>query len=116
MKTSRGDIFWCDLDKRTDSRVVYGIRPVVVVSNDSANFFSSVISVIPLTKQRKKELPTHVIINGYGLQHSSIALSEQVMSVDVRRLGKKIGSLAGSREMAEINKCLCIQFGGLKVA
>ena len=116
MNIRRGDILLCDLEKQNDSSVMYGKRPVVVVSNDTVNRFSKVISVVPLTTKKKRKLPTHVTINGYGLKYSSIALIEQVMSVDVKSISEKFGSIRGAKELAEIDKCLNIQFGGTEVA
>jgi len=116
MEIRRGDIFLCCLKKQDDSSIMYGERPVVVVSNDKANRFSKVISVVPLTTRNKKKLPTHVEITGYGLKYPSIALIEQVMSVDVKNISKKFGSIRGAEKLLEIGMCLNIQLGGDEVA
>jgi len=116
MEIKRGDIFLCCLEKQKDSSVMYGERPVIVVSNDMANQFSKVISIVPLTTKKKRKLPTHVEIKKYGLKQSSIALVEQVMSVDVKNISKKIGSIRDTKELTKIEKCLSIQFGGNEVA
>lgn len=34
-----------------------GLRPVIVVSNDAGNYFSSVVTVVPLTSKKKKNYP-----------------------------------------------------------
>lgn len=73
--------------------VKHGIRPVVIVSNDDTNAASPILTVIPLTTQRRiLTQPTHVCLHGYGLASISIAQCEQVMALDrtclVRRMGK----------------------------
>lgn len=111
MKINRGDIFWTKFSKQEGSRIIYGTRPVVVVSNDTANRFSPIISVVPVTQQNKKELPTHVKIAGYGLAVPSTVLTEQVLSVDKTNLIDKIGTLAKTDALRQIDQCLCIQLG-----
>ena len=111
MMIRRGDIFWMNLDENVDSCVICGTRPVIIVSNDTANRFSPTISVIPVTSQTKKALPTHVEINGHGLPSASTALTEQLLCVDKSKLLQKIGTLAGTDEMLKIDYCLRIQLG-----
>lgn len=57
----RGDIYNVDFGKNTESRKQYGIRPALVVSNNQANQYSPVITVVPLTSRiyKKRFLPTH---------------------------------------------------------
>jgi len=107
----RGDIYRMNCAKRTDSHIIYGERPVIVVSNDTANRFSPVISVVPVTSRKRKLLPTHVAVEGYGLAEPSTVLTEQVLSVNKTDLLDKIGTLAKTDEMLKIDRCLCIQFG-----
>jgi len=111
MKVKRGDIFWINFSKREGSRVIYGTRPVIIVSNDIANHFSPVVSVVPVTQQNKKPLPSHVRIAGYGLATISTALTEQVQTVDKIQLLDKIGSLANTDKLQEIDQCLRLQLG-----
>jgi mRNA interferase MazF len=69
------------------------------------------INVVPFTSQKRKILPIHVVIEGFGLSMRSVALTELVTSVDKSRVLKKIGSIAGTEKMAMIERCLCNQFG-----
>jgi len=78
----RGDIYFVNCGCDRSSSLQCGIRPVLVVSNDAANTYSPVVTVVPLTGQiRKKEsLPTHVLIpcsKRHGLTKPSVALAEQ---------------------------------------
>ena len=86
MTIRRGDILWADLGMFPTTSVQGGVRPVIVVSNNKANTYSSVITVVPLTSRiyKKRYLPTHVFISKYdmtGIRKGSLALAEQVMSI-----------------------------------
>ena len=83
MTIRRGDILWADLGMFPTTSVQGGVRPVIVVSNNKANTYSSVITVVPLTSRiyKKRYLPTHVFISKYdmtGIRKGSLALAEQV--------------------------------------
>ena len=49
MKIERGDILICDFGVQPDSCIQDGIRPAVVISNNMANSYSPVITVVALT-------------------------------------------------------------------
>lgn len=70
-----GDIFWAQLDEDMHGGSLQtGFRPVLIVSNDKANQYSPVVTIVPITsKIGKKRLPTHVFINGCGLRQRSRA-------------------------------------------
>lgn len=105
-----GDIYIAKLPERQNSRVQQGLRPVLIISNNKANCYSPVITVIPLTtSDTKKNLPTHVSIIGYGLKEKSIALVEQITSIDKADLVVKICSLARTSKIDEINRAIGIQ-------
>jgi len=111
MAIKRGDIFWMELPRHVGSRIIHGLRPVIVVSNDVANHYSSIVCVVPVTKQNKKALPTHVLIDGYGLPGASTVLIEQVLTVDKEKLLEKIGTIAKTVKMLEIERGIRIQLG-----
>jgi mRNA interferase MazF len=110
-KILRGDIHMATLETEESSRVIRGIRPVIVVSNNTVNYYSPVINVIPVTSQKKKPLPVHVDLSGFGLEKDSTAIVEQVLTIDKSSLVKRIGSLAGTEKMYEIVLALKIQLG-----
>lgn len=105
----RGDIYMATLETEENSHVIRGVRPVIVVSNNTVNYYSPVINVIPLTAQKKKPLPVHVDLSGFGLAKDSTAIVEQVLTIDKSSLVKRIGSLAGTEKMQEIVSALKIQ-------
>jgi mRNA interferase MazF len=111
MSIKRGDIVLVDFTKQANDFIILGKRPAVVVSNNTANCKSPIISVIPMTSQNKKPMPTHIIIRGYGLSKSSTVLAEQVQSVNRANIIKKIGTLANTEDMQKIDCCLRIQLG-----
>ena len=96
MTIRRGDILWVDLGMFPTTSVQGGVRPVIVVSNNKANTYSSVITVVPLTSRiyKKRYLPTHVFISKYdmtGIRKGSLALAEQVMSISTKCIIEKCG-------------------------
>ncbi|SHJ09892.1 type II toxin-antitoxin system PemK/MazF family toxin [Propionispora hippei] len=112
----RGDIYFVDFGKNIDTRKQCGIRPVVVVSNNKANAYSPVITVVPLTSKihKKRFLPTHVYIPvsaGCGMRRGSLALAEQVEAIDKDRLLEKKGYIASDVIMGKITKAIQIQIG-----
>ncbi|WAX11182.1 hypothetical protein CB473P2_00027 [Enterocloster phage CB473P2] len=91
----RGDVFYADLNPVIGSEQG-GIRPVLILQNNIGNRFSPTIIVVPLTTKPKKCLPMHHVItkgNYEFLLADSIALVEQIRSIDRSRLKEWIGSL-----------------------
>lgn len=104
----RGQIFYADLSPVVGSEQG-GLRPVLVVSNDTNNKHSPAITVCPITSQTKKPLPTHMTL--YNLENRKIqgtVLCEQVRTIDKSRLTTLIDA-ATANEMARVNKALKIQ-------
>ena len=103
----RGDIYKADLSPVVGSEQG-GIRPVVIVQNDMGNRYSPTIIVVPITTRlNKKNLPTHTKINNSNLLKESIALMEQIRTIDKSRLIEFIGVLNES-EMNRITEALRI--------
>ena len=103
----RGDIYKADLSPVIGSEQG-GIRPVVIVQNDMGNRYSPTIIVVPITTRlNKKNLPTHTKLNNSNLLKESIALMEQIRTIDKSRLIEFIGILNES-EMNRITEALRI--------
>lgn len=113
-KYSRGDIVIANLGYFKPSHKQHGTRPVIIVSNNLANAYSSIVTVVPLTSKvnKKPDLPTHVLINfeESGLQKNSIAMAEQVSSIDKYKLHKKVGHV-DDIVMKRVTKALNVQIG-----
>ena len=98
MECRRGDIYFVNFGRDTESNLQCGIRSALVVSNNRANENSPVITVIPLTARtyKKPHFPTHVLIPktfGTGLARNSMALAEQVSTIDKSCLMEKTGTI-----------------------
>ena len=90
-----------------------GVRPVLVVQNDVGNKYSPTVIVAAVTSQiNKAKLPTHIEISAddYGLAKDSVILTEQVRTIDKRRLRERIGRLDGDL-MEKVNSALSVSFG-----
>ena len=108
----RGDIFYADLSPVVGSEQG-GIRPVLVLQNDVGNKYSPTIIVCAITsKIEKAKIPTHIELSAqdYGLQKNSVALLEQIRTIDKRRLQEKIGIIDGHK-MKQIDNALLISLG-----
>lgn len=104
----RGDIYYVLLNGAAGHEQ-FGDRPAVVIQNNTGNRFSPTVIVAPLTSQEKRmHLPTHVYVS-VG-EHGSVALLEQIATVDKRSLGQKLGKLT-SWEMERINSALAVSIG-----
>lgn len=87
---SRGDLFWGSNDIANGSEQK-GHRPYLIVSNNLNNNHSTLLTVVPITTQDKKYLPTHktVMINDV----KCTALCEQITCIQKTDLSKHIRSL-----------------------
>ena len=82
-----------------------GGRPAIIVSNDVGNEYSSVVEVVFLTTREKKPLPTHVKI--VSSKCPSVALCEQIETVDKGRIGNYINEVSQA-ELKGIEKAILI--------
>lgn len=91
----RGDIFLACLDPVIGSEQG-GLRPVVILQNDTGNFYSPTLIVAPLTTSTRKKagFPTHCYVAGReGLAHPSIVMLEQIVTIDKSRVRERLGRL-----------------------
>lgn len=98
----RGDIYWVRIPYHTGHEQAKD-RPCVIVSCDALNNTSETVVVIFLTRRGKRWTPGHVNIN--SADRPSVALCEQICTIDKRRLERCIGHVT-DREMAEIDAAL----------
>lgn len=104
------DIWLADLPAVPESHVQSGVRPVIVVSNDTANHYSPIVSIIPLTTNLgRMDIPTHTIIRSRFLRSPSTALCEQIMAIDKSWLRSRIGALEHIHERLAICHCVQVQ-------
>ena len=105
----RGDIFFADLNPVVGSEQG-GIRPVLVISNNTENRYSPTIIIAPITSRThtKAKLPTHTEVKDCDkLDKDSIILLEQIRTIDKQRLKQYMGMMPDSI-MARVDKALAI--------
>lgn len=90
----RGQVYYAGLDPVIGSEQG-GTRPVLVLQNNVGNCFSPTIIIAPITTRVKKlRQPTHIGIPPFfGLPQNSMAMLEQIRTIDKRRLGDYVGCL-----------------------
>lgn len=97
----RGEIRLVDLEPAVGAEADKP-RPAVIVSNDGANGTAErlgrgVVTVVPVTSNITRVYPFQVLLEGAhsGLARDSKAQAEQVRSVDVERVGRRVGVVTG---------------------
>lgn len=108
----RGELYYADLSPVVGSEQG-GIRPILIVQNNTGNKYSPTIIAAAITSQiNKAKLPTHIEIqaNEFGLVKDSVILLEQIRTLDKRRLKEKIGELSPTT-MKKVNMALLISLG-----
>jgi mRNA interferase MazF len=95
MIVKRGEIWLADLNPTRGSEQA-GMRPILVLQNDTIGAFTTTLLAIPLTtNMRRAALPSGVLIpQGHGgLTADSVALCHQLRALDKTRLHRKLGSV-----------------------
>ncbi|MBQ9756384.1 MAG: type II toxin-antitoxin system PemK/MazF family toxin [Clostridia bacterium] len=108
----RGELYYADLSPVVGSEQG-GVRPILIVQNDTGNKYSPTIIAAAITSQLgKARLPTHIELsaNEFGLVKNSVILLEQIRTLDKRRLKERIGALSEST-MRKVNTALLISLG-----
>ena len=105
----RGDIYYADLRPVIGSEQG-GIRPVLIIQNDTGNRHSPTVICAAITsRMNKAKLPTHVAIDSkkYNIVKDSVILLEQLRTIDKSRLKDKVCHL--DREMLDnVNDALLV--------
>lgn len=113
MTIKRGDMFYADLSPVVGSEQG-GIRPVLIIQNDTGNKYSPTVIAAAITSQmNKNRLPTHIEISSeeFGLKSDSVVLAEQIRTIDKSRLKEKIGHIDDMTIINKINNALGVSFG-----
>lgn len=108
----RGEVYYADLSPVVGSEQG-GFRPVLILQNDIGNKYSPTVIVTAITSQLgKAKLPTHIELSAeeYNLPKNSVALLEQIRTLDKRRLKEKVTTLS-QEKMKEVNRALLISLG-----
>ena len=108
----RGDIYYADLSPVVGSEQG-GVRPVLIVQNDTGNKHSPTVIAAAITSQLgKAKLPTHIQLDspGFGLSRNSVILLEQIRTIDKSRLKEKMGKV-NEGVMTEVDNAIAVSFG-----
>ena len=108
----RGDIYYADLSPVVGSEQG-GMRPVLIVQNDTGNRHSPTVIAAAITSQMcKARLPTHIQLQGQsvGLSRDSVILLEQIRTIDKSRLRERMGRL-DENTMSAVDSAIAVSFG-----
>lgn len=108
----RGDIFYADLSPVVGSEQG-GMRPVLIIQNDTGNRHSPTVIAAAITSQTgKANLPTHISLaaRSCGLTRDSVILLEQVRTLDKSRLRERMGRL-DEPAMHQVDNAIAVSFG-----
>ena len=108
----RGDIYYADLRPVVGSEQG-GIRPVLIIQNDVGNKYSPTVIAAAITSRiNKAKMPTHIELpaQDFGLSKDSVILTEQIRTLDKKRLREKIGKL-DKELMIKVDEALSVSFG-----
>jgi len=108
----RGEIYYADLSPVVGSEQG-GVRPVLIVQNNTGNWHSPTVIVAAITSRMSKgRLPTHIELGAYecGLPKDSTVLLEQIRTLDKRRLHQRIGRL-DTEIMENVDRAIAVSFG-----
>ena len=104
----RGDIYLANLNPYKGSEQG-GKRPVIIIQNDVGNHYRPTVIVTAVTSRffKKRALPTHVPLDNEELEKNSLALLEQIRTIDKSRLIRKIGRVP-KETMEEIDRAIFV--------
>jgi len=108
----RGDIYYADLSPVVGSEQG-GMRPVLIVQNDTGNKHSPTVIAAAITSQiGKARLPTHIELSsqGFGLSRNSVVLLEQIRTIDKTRLKERMGKV-DEGVMTRVDDAIAVSFG-----
>ena len=95
----RGDVYLADLSPVQGSEQG-GVRPVVIIQNDTGNKYSPTVIVAAITGRiNKAKIPT-----------DSVILLEQIRTLDKKRFKEKLTYLSDDK-MKEVDNALMISLG-----
>ncbi len=108
----RGEVYLVSFDPTVGAEIKK-TRPALILQNDVANRYSPITIVAAITSQLEDRLyPSEVIVRKPegGLKTDSVVLLNQIRSIDMRRLIRRLGALK-STTMNEMDRALQISLG-----
>ena len=108
----RGDLYLADLGEPEGSRQG-GVRPVILLQNDVANYYSPTLTLAPLTSRvgKKAKQPTHYLVKkAKGLTCASVVLAEQMLTLDKQNIIRYLGKVSPA-QMRGIDEAVKVHLG-----
>lgn len=111
MEIKRGDIYYADLNPTVGCEQD-SVRPVLIIQNNVGNHFSPTVIAAAITSRKKKDMPTHVLLdeNGTRLFADSRIMLEQVRTIDRERLNEYVVH-AGAATMRSVDRAIAVSLG-----
>ena len=104
----RGEVYLTALDPTVGSEI-RKTRPALIIQNDTSNRLSQTTIVAPITSTVRFPIsPVHCLLAAdetTGLEVPSVALLNQIRTVDRRRLIKRIGAL-DTHTLAQVDEAI----------
>lgn len=112
MKTVyRGEVYYAELSPVIGSEQG-GIRPVLILQNNTGNRHSPTTIIAPITSvQKKSSLPTHIIIDYDFLESVSVVLLEQICTIDKERLSDDCLGKISMQDMQRVEAAMAVSLG-----
>lgn len=108
----RGDIYLANLNPFRGSEQG-GKRPVLVLQNNTGNFYGPTLIVAPMTTrtEKRRNLPVHYLIEeAKGLTEPSMVLLEQIKTIDKSRILRYIGKISPA-QMRGVEDTILVSLG-----
>jgi mRNA interferase MazF len=116
VRPRRGEVYLVNFDPTLGAEI-RKTRPALIVQNDVANRHSAITIVAAITSQFDQTLyPTEVLISPPegGLRTDSVALLNQIRSIDKQRLVRRLGTLK-PETMDRVDHAILISIGLIKI-
>ena len=116
VRPRRGEVYLVNFDPTLGAEI-QKTRPALIVQNDVANRHSAITIVAAITSQFDQPLyPTEVLIRPPegGLKTDSVALLNQIRSIDKQRLVRRLGTLK-PESMDRVDHAILISMGLIKI-
>ena len=90
----RGEIRWADLNP-TIGHEQRGLRPVLILSDNTFNKYSGTVIAVALTSQKQKAgYPLILKLDASTLPKESWVKISQIRTLSTKRIGKKLGEVS----------------------